>query len=97
MKWLEYNRESRESEFHRILAHVRLPLMSPYFLCDHVEKQSVVMQSKECLRLVEEAKLFYLLPDRRGTFNSERTRPRVKAGLVNVSQSLVVATLMFQA
>ena len=53
-----------------------------------VERESAIQQSKECLRLVEEAKLFHLLPDRRNSFNSERTRPRTKAGLLNVSRFL---------
>ena len=39
VKWLDANRESRETEFHRVLAHVRLPLMSPYFIFDRVEKE----------------------------------------------------------
>jgi hypothetical protein len=38
MRWLEANREGRETEFHRVLAHVRLPLISPYFLHDYVDK-----------------------------------------------------------
>lgn len=38
IRWLEANRETRETEFHRVLAHVRLPLISPYFLHDFVEK-----------------------------------------------------------
>ncbi len=37
IRWLESSRESRETEFHRVLAHVRLPLISPYFLHDFVE------------------------------------------------------------
>ena len=81
------SRETRETELHRVLAHVRLPLLSPYFLHDCVERESAILQSKECLRLVEEAKLFHLLPDRRNSFNSERTRPRTKAGLLNVGHT----------
>ena len=34
VKWLNWSRETRETEFHRVLAHVRLPLLSPYFLHD---------------------------------------------------------------
>eukprot|EP00094_Tigriopus_californicus_P004616 TCALIF_04444-PA protein Name:"Similar to klhl20 Kelch-like protein 20 (Xenopus laevis)" AED:0.12 eAED:0.12 QI:148/1/0.88/1/0.87/0.88/9/0/660 len=86
LKWLEFHPESREPEFHRVLAHVRLPLLSPYFLLDHVDHLPIIQQSKECLRLVEEAKMFHILPDRRSLCNLDRTRPRIKSGLI---QSIV--------
>ena len=43
VKWCEANGDStessdRKSKFHRVLSHVRLPLLSPYFLHDCVEK-----------------------------------------------------------
>ena len=42
IRWLEANKESRENEFHRVLAHVRLPLLSPYFLYDFVENSRYI-------------------------------------------------------
>ena len=68
---------SRKGRLHAVLAHVRLPLVSPYFLHDWVEKNPLVSGSPESLHLVEEAKLFHLLPDRRPDFeHSARFTPR---------------------
>ena len=68
------------SGFHKVFEHVRLPLLSPYFLHDCVEKQSIISQSKECRGLIEEAKTFHLLTDRRSELRSPRTRPRKASG-----------------
>lgn len=56
--------------FHHVLTHVRLPLLTPYFIHDVVQRTPAVMESAECRALVEEAKTFHLLPDRRGTGSS---------------------------
>ncbi len=50
MRWLSWSRETRETEFHRVLAHVRLPLLSPYFLHDCVEKERCVKWATSYLR-----------------------------------------------
>ena len=63
---------------------MRLPLLSPYFLHDCVESQPVVRQSPECRLLVEEAKMFHLLPDRRAELQSPRTKHRNSAGTIQV-------------
>ena len=68
---------SRKTRLHAVLAHVRLPLVSPYFLHDWVEKNPFVSGSPDSLHIVEEAKLFHLLPDRRPDFeHSARFTPR---------------------
>ena len=80
---------NRKIRLHRVLAHVRLPLVSPYFLHDCVEKNSVVNQSPECMKLVSEARMYHLLPDRRLDFgHSARFFPRRKAGTVSVIVSV---------
>ncbi|XP_047111182.1 kelch-like protein 12 [Schistocerca piceifrons] len=84
MRWFNHSPELRRQEFHKVLEHVRLPLLSPYFLHDCVESQPVVRQSPECRALVEEAKMFHLLPDRRSELQTPRTRHRSCAGTVQV-------------
>ena len=80
---------SRENRLHAVLAHVRLPLVSPYFLHDWVEKNPLVSGSPDSLHLVEEAKLFHLLPDRRPDFeHSARFTPRRNAGTAQVIVSV---------
>jgi hypothetical protein len=71
----------------QVLEHVRLPLLSPYFLHDCVESQAVVRQSPECRHLVEEAKMFNLLPDRRAELQSPHTRHRNSAGIIQVYET----------
>jgi len=77
----------------QVLEHVRLPLLSPYFLHDCVENQAVVRQSSECRHLVEEAKMFHLLPDRRAELQSPRTKHRNSAGTVQVHETRVLNTV----
>ncbi|CAG2055296.1 unnamed protein product, partial [Timema podura] len=84
IRWYNNNPESRRPEFHKVLEYVRLPLLSPYFLHDCVEGQLVVRQSQEARVLIEEAKRFHLLPDRRMELQSPRTKPRKSAGTVQV-------------
>ena len=42
--------------FDQVLKHVRLPLLTPYFLHDVVMRTPAVTESAECRALVEEAK-----------------------------------------
>ena len=45
-------------------------------------------ESPECRSLVEEARLYHLLPDRRSSVSCERTRARRSAGTVQVIVSV---------
>lgn len=83
-RWYNHNPEARKVDFHKVLETVRLPLLSPYFLHDCVESLHVIRQSPECSRLVEEAKLYHLLPDRRSELTSCRTKQRNSADTVEV-------------
>ena len=82
MKWLDFDFDSHSKDFHKVLEHVRLPLLSPYFLHDCVEKHAIITDSEECRKLVEEAKTYHLLLDRRAEMRSPRTRPRKASGNV---------------
>ena len=88
IKWVQSD-ASRKCRLHFILAHCRLPLVSPYFLYDSVEKNPLVKSSQESMTLVEEAKLFHLLPDRRPDFDHcARFTPRRNAGTAQVIVSV---------
>ena len=48
----------------------------------------LVNQSKECMQLVEEARLYHLLPDRRSEFGTtKRCQPRKNAGTAQVIEN----------
>lgn len=64
---------------------IRLPLIDPYFLFDCVQSFPPVHSNPECMKLVEEAKYFHLLPDRNSEILNERTRQRDNANMMDVS------------
>jgi len=84
IRWLDHDPASRSANFDRVLEHVRLPLVSPYFLHDCVDKQAVVKENLKCRRLLDEAVSYHLLPDRRHEMRNHRTKPRKASGMVEV-------------
>ncbi|GBO13346.1 Kelch-like protein 20, partial [Araneus ventricosus] len=82
--WLNQDVAARSEDFHLVLEQVRLPLMSPYYLHDCVASVPAVETSTQCQKLLEEAKLYNLLPDRRHQKSSVRTRPRRSFGISEV-------------
>ena len=58
------------------MMHVRLPLLSPKFLTDVCDKESLIKNSFECRDLLDEAKKFYLRPDCRAEMNGIRFKIR---------------------
>ncbi|XP_069491089.1 kelch-like protein 20 isoform X2 [Ambystoma mexicanum] len=83
MLWLE-KEPSRKQNFEKVFEHIRLPLISPYYIHDVIESQSVVKASLQCQRLISEAKDFLLLPDRRSELFGPRTRLRRSTGTAEV-------------
>ncbi|XP_032393806.1 kelch-like protein 28 isoform X2 [Etheostoma spectabile] len=67
---------SRKQNFEKVLEHIRLPLISPYYLHDVVESLDVVKENQSCQKLISEAKDYLLLKDRRGELYCSRSRPR---------------------
>ncbi|XP_046873272.1 kelch-like protein diablo isoform X3 [Hypomesus transpacificus] len=83
MLWLDKCATRRQS-FEKVLEHIRLPLISPYYLHDVVESLEVVRESQRCQRLISEAKDYLLLQDRRGELYCPRARPRRSTGTAEV-------------
>ena len=83
MKWLEHDQDARRPHFKDLITNVRFPLISPYYLMDHVESNGIVRATPECIALLLEAKNYHMLPDRRGQLKSSRTIPRHSMGIVN--------------
>lgn len=46
------------------------------FIADHVETNALFREEKECQALIMEALKYHLLPERRSSFQSPRTKPR---------------------
>uniref|UniRef100_A0A1A8KP41 BTB domain-containing protein n=2 Tax=Nothobranchius kuhntae TaxID=321403 RepID=A0A1A8KP41_NOTKU len=83
MLWLD-KCSSRKQSFEKVLEHIRLPLISPYYLHDVIESLDVVKENQGCQRLISEAKDYLLLKDRRGELYSSRARPRRSTGTAEV-------------
>ena len=75
MKWLGHDTDARRPHFKDLITNVRFPLISPYYLMDHVESNDIVRSTPECIALLLEAKNYHMLPDRRGQLKSSRTTP----------------------
>ena len=62
--WLQHSPEDRKEQLALLLGSVRLPLLSPTFLTQHVESSPYVRKSLACRDLLDEAKNYHLMPER---------------------------------
>ena len=76
LRWVKFNRESRQDHLPYLLAKVRLPLLSPQFLSDTVAADELIRSSHKCRDLVDEARDYHLMPERRSLLQSFRSKPR---------------------
>lgn len=74
--WAKHDLLNRKKYLSKLLAHIKLPLMSPQYIADHVETNPLFREEKECQALIMEALKYHLLPERRSSFQSPRTKPR---------------------
>lgn len=75
MKWIKF-KDSRAELLPHVLAKIRLPLLTPQFLADRVATEDLIRTSHQCRDLLDEAKDFHLMPERRPLIQSFRTRHR---------------------
>jgi kelch-like protein 1/4/5 len=76
MDWMNFDLAARRPEAARLLACVRLPLLSPQYIADFIENEPVLKSDPECHHLILEAMKYHLLPERRSLLQSARTCPR---------------------
>lgn len=74
MSWIQHDTTTRKSCMGELLGLIKLPLLEPAFLVDHVE--NVVGSDPACQKLIMEAMKWHLLPERRLQMANHRTRPR---------------------
>lgn len=91
MRWVKFDETNRAMLLPNVLSKVRLPLLSPPFLADRVATEDLIKTSHLCRDLLDEAKDFHLMPERRGLVQSYRTRPR--CGEIVVGQIYAVGGL----
>ncbi|EDO41576.1 predicted protein [Nematostella vectensis] len=76
VRWVNHDLSQRRDLFPELLELIRLPLVSPYYLVDVVEKEELMTVSPRCVELLLEAQHFHMLPDRRSSLDNARTKPR---------------------
>ncbi|NXM89581.1 KLH18 protein, partial [Oenanthe oenanthe] len=76
LAWIRYDREQREPFLPELLSKIRLPLCRPQFLTDRVQQDDLVRCCHKCRDLVDEAKDYHLMPERRPHLPAFKTRPR---------------------
>ncbi|NXP79523.1 KLH18 protein, partial [Ramphastos sulfuratus] len=76
LAWIRYDRDQRESFLPELLSRIRLPLCRPQFLTDRVQQDDLVRCCHKCRDLVDEAKDYHLMPERRPHLPAFKTRPR---------------------
>ena len=76
LNWVKYDMSQREADLPKLLTQVRLPLLTPQYITDFVQTETLIKGSHACRDLVDEAKDYHLMPERRPLLQSFRTRPR---------------------
>lgn len=75
MRWVKHA-EGRAADLPVLLSQIRLPLLSPLYLTDRVATEELIRTSHQCRDLLDEARVFHLIPERRHLLQSFRTKPR---------------------
>ncbi|CAI5444963.1 unnamed protein product [Caenorhabditis angaria] len=76
LEWLKVD-EIRHLEAAKILSCVRLPLLTPAFLSVNVAANPIIRKDLECRDLIDEAKDYHLVPERRSFMTSFKLHPRI--------------------
>ncbi|XP_059483530.1 kelch-like protein 5 [Neocloeon triangulifer] len=73
--WAKFAPETRQENISKLLENVKLSLLSPSFIVDHIESEPLFSHDPKCNELIMEAMKYHLLPERR-SISSARSRPR---------------------
>ncbi|CAM4590496.1 hypothetical protein PO909_031170 [Leuciscus waleckii] len=75
IRWVRACEEERRALLPRVLTHVRLPLLDPWYFVEKVEGDPLIRQCAEVFPLLQEARVYHLSGKE---VISERTKPRVR-------------------
>uniref|UniRef100_A0A3Q2Q1L7 Kelch-like family member 18 n=1 Tax=Fundulus heteroclitus TaxID=8078 RepID=A0A3Q2Q1L7_FUNHE len=76
LAWVHHDPDQRKTLLPELLSKIRLPLCQPQFLSDRVQQNELIRCSHKCRDLVDEAKDFHLVLERRPHLPSFKTRQR---------------------
>ncbi|XP_067219965.1 kelch-like protein 6 isoform X2 [Chanodichthys erythropterus] len=75
IRWVRAQEGERLALLPRVLTHVRLPLLDPWYFVERVEGDPLIRQCAEVFPLLQEARVYHLSGKE---VISERTKPRVR-------------------
>ncbi|XP_048454422.1 kelch-like protein 24 isoform X2 [Rhincodon typus] len=81
MQWVHHDLPGRKHALKELLEHVRIPLLDRIYFVEKVEMDELILSSKECLPLLQEARRFHIFGNE---IVSPRTRPRRFANVAEV-------------
>jgi len=84
MRWIKQDPEIRGVHLPSLLVKVRLPLLTPQFLADRVAPEEMIRSSHQCRDLLDEARDYHLMPERRPLLKSFKSKARCCKDLVGV-------------
>lgn len=61
LNWVKHDTKHRVDELCKVLQHVRLPLVSPYFLFDKMETETLLLTAPSCRPFLDEALKYHIL------------------------------------
>lgn len=73
MRWVRHDVDAREGALPELLELVRIPLLDPIYFVENVEVDQLILKSKKCFPLLQEARKFHIFGNE---ISTPRTRPR---------------------
>ncbi|XP_037072412.1 LOW QUALITY PROTEIN: kelch-like protein 18 [Pollicipes pollicipes] len=84
LRWVKHDTEQRPECLAGLLTLVRMPLLTPQYLTDHVATEPLIRSSHLCRDLLDEARDYMLMPERRAAMRSFTSRPRCCIDIVGL-------------
>ncbi|XP_050406648.1 kelch-like protein 18 [Patella vulgata] len=76
LDWVKKDLKERKEHFPEVLVRLRLPLLTPQYLTDRVATEELVKSCLKCRDLLDEARDYHLMPERRPLLQTFKTKPR---------------------
>lgn len=76
LEWIKFREKDRKEDLPELMVQVRLPLLTPPYLSDRVATEALIKNSLKCRDLLDEARDYLLMPERRVLLQTFKTRPR---------------------
>lgn len=72
MSWVKADEENRKQHVCSLIEQVRLPFISSEFIVDHIISEELIKRCLRCRDVIDEAKDYHLLPQRRNLIQNHR-------------------------